>query len=538
MSPLNSLLNRFLFNPLRVLTAPFRIIFGWPWRMIGHPRRFWGMSLPTRVAVLLFLFLTALVITAGLLYWNWVGRADFWHFVASKGWLVAVLLIAIPLLAWQTVKLFLEGNVSSHPRIDAAWQEGLRALRANHLDLTRLPIFLVLGPHSPADADRLMDASGKKFPVCAIPEGRHPLRWYANERGVFLVCLDASCLAVVNTPQTSGGPRVDQTLQQQGGVTATLVSDGVPETRDDRPAMSEPALDESDLDVRGSIWGTLVAGIRNSLVPGGTRRSVGETPRTVLTREQKETSAKQLRHICQLIRRGRQPFCPLNGILTTVSWEVMQNSLIAGRELPEAVKQDLETVESTTEIRCPVTVLVTGLEAEKGFLELVRRVGPEKSRARFGRGFELSNTPTALNLEALAAHACGAFEDFVYRLFREPGGLGKLGNTQLYSLLCKIRSLSVRMRKVLASGFAQQSGGSRRILAGLYFAATGGSPDTRCFVEGVIDKMIDAEEEVEWSEPAIHADRRFLTAADVGMFVNTVLVIVIGVLVYKVVFSS
>ena len=107
--------------------------------------------------------------------------------------------------------------------------------------------------------------------------------------------------------------------------------------------------------------------------------------------------------------------------------------------------------------------------------------------------------------------------------------------SSLYGLLCKTRSrLTIRLKKLLANGFALEAADGRRMLAGLYFAATGSSPDTRCFVEGVMDKMLRSEEELQWTDRIVGEDRRFLTMADIGMFVNTLLVIaLVGLLVYE-----
>ncbi len=127
-------------------------------------------------------------------------------------------------------------------------------------------------------------------------------------------------------------------------------------------------------------------------------------------------------------------------------------------------------------------------------------------------------------METLAAHARGAYEDWVYQLFREPDGLAKPGNFQLYGLLCKIRSrLAERLRNVLINGFGRQPGENRLLLSGLYFAATGATADQRCFVRGVIGKMLDLDEEVEWSDQAWGSNRRFLWLAQLGMLFNVLL---------------
>lgn len=529
---LSNLLYR-LTAPLRWLTAPFRIVLGWPIRLVVNPGRLLGLSLPTRVALFLALFLVLLVATAVGAVILFPEAAEWQQFARpSLIALVAVLLISIPLIARQTVRLFIEGNVASHPRVDEAWREGITALKTNNLDLNRLPLFLVLGASDRAQMDAIMDHAGMKLLVRGVPEGRQPLRWYAGERGIVLACTEVGCLTLVSAPQPSSQP-AQHTLRPQG-VGETLVTGTMPVSgAGDAAAEGSPYA--STPEFSPSVWGTLVAGAKKTLVPGSDRDQLSPSSEAGLTRGQVEEQTQRLRHVCQLLRRARQPYCPINGVLTLISWQSVQNALLASRDIPEAVQHDLSTIDTATELSAPITALVTGMESEKGFLELVRRVGREKCRARFGKGFELTNAPTPSNMESLASQACGAFEEWVYRLFREPDGLNKPGNIQLYGLLCKTRSrLTIRLKKLLANGFALEAADGRRMLSGLYFAATGSSPDTRCFVEGVVDKMLRSEEELQWTDRIVGEDRRFLTMADIGMFVNTLLVIaLVGLLVYE-----
>ena len=77
---------------------------------------------------------------------------------------------------------------------------------------------------------------------------------------------------------------------------------------------------------------------------------------------------------------------------------------------------------------------------------------------------------------AFSSHACGAFEDWVYNLFRERDGLSKPGNARLYTLLCRIRSeLRSRLRNILLHGFSFDEGENRErekplLFNGCYFA--------------------------------------------------------------------
>ena len=139
------------------------------------------------------------------------------------------------------------------------------------------------------------------------------------------------------------------------------------------------------------------------------------------------------------------------------------------------------------------------------------------------------NPPIPEQVEAVATHACGAFEDWAYTLFREKDGLKKHGNTKLYSLLCKIRSqLSTRLTNILVEAHArdpERETADREALlfSGCYFAATGQTDDRQAFVKSVFDKLLEQEEELDWTEAALVEDERYRRMASVVMVVDILL---------------
>ena len=190
--------------------------------------------------------------------------------------------------------------------------------------------------------------------------------------------------------------------------------------------------------------------IRGTMVVGG-QAGAGDfeaegisaaAEKKVVRLDQHESGEQQrrLEYLCRLLRRLRQPLCPVNGVLTLLPFGLVQRSVPESTEVQRAVQRDTSTLLASLKARCPVTALVVGLEEESGFRELVRRVGRDRAVGqRFGKGFNLWNPPLPERLEAMTVHACGAFEDWVYTLFREKGSLSKPGNTSLFALLCKIR---------------------------------------------------------------------------------------------------
>jgi hypothetical protein len=243
----------------------------------------------------------------------------------------------------------------------------------------------------------------------------------------------------------------------------------------------------------------------------------------VLAPQDSAEQLQRLTYVCQLLRQARRPLCGINGVLTLLPFAAIDAGAAQAEELQRAVKSDLTTLQRALGLRCPVTALVTGLENERGFRELVRRVGRERARAqRFGRRFDVRSEATAAELAALCIHVCGAFEDWAYTLFREEGALTRPGNTRLYGLLCKVRChLKTRLSQLLAAGFGRDERAAATDdpieFSGCYFAATGPTEDRQAFVRGVFDKLVQEQEFVEWTRGALTRDARYLWLAYAGM---------------------
>lgn len=235
---------------------------------------------------------------------------------------------------------------------------------------------------------------------------------------------------------------------------------------------------------------------------------------------------QQLRYVGTLLRRARAPVCPMNGVLSLIAVESIHSTGAEMDEQQQAIRADLATLQFATQLRAPITALIVGLERERGFRELVRRVGKERaSTQRFGRKFDVRAYPTKEELAALSLHVCGAFEDWAYALFREENALTRPGNMRLYELLSKVRcGWKTRLSELLAGGFGCESGQSQRrdslLFSGCYLAATGDTPDRQAFAKGVIDKLKEEQELVEWSREAATGNRRQAMMASIGMLVT------------------
>ena len=221
--------------------------------------------------------------------------------------------------------------------------------------------------------------------------------------------------------------------------------------------------------------------------------------------------------------------CPVNGLLAWLPYDLILRGPREAIELERCVKRDMDALREGLMLRCPVTVLVVGMEEDAGFRELLRRVGRERGLGqRFGKGFSLWNPPLHERLTAVCLHACSAFEDWIYALFAERGSLSKPGNTKLFALLCNMRrNVQTRLAKIVANGFGFdpeiEPDHEPLLFGGLYFAATGETEDRQAFIKSVFDKLPEQQEEIEWTEPALREDGKYRTLALCAYVLDTLL---------------
>lgn len=530
----------FFHRLLDVATRPLRAVLSAPSRLLSGWQRVAGISLPARVAILVAFFLVVCVAVTLIAFYYTQDRS----FVRAKLTLtffsvIVVLLVLIPLVVYKALKLWLEGDVSPFPDIDRAWQAGLAELQRHGLYFSEIPLFLILGSAGEEHESSLFDASRLSLNVRQVPRGPAPLHWYANAEGIYLACGDACCLSRLaelaaeviaeEAPRPAAGSprspadRIRGTIvagdEDAGGASATT-SGPLPSPSAPRPG--GPA----------EIRGTMVVGSQTSF--DSTDAAPAEKRIVKLPQDEVALQSRRLQYVCRLIRRARDPLCPLNGILTLLPFGLIQRSVPESIEVQRAVQKDLSTLLHGLMVRCPVTAVVVGLEEESGFRELVQRVGRERAWGqRFGKGFSVWTPPLPDRMRALAAHACGSFEDWVYTLFRERGALSKPGNTKLYALLCKIRrSVHGRLADILAAAYGAQGDPEEPaeafFVGGCYFAATGPGEDRQAFVKGVFDKLPEQQEELQWTAAAYEKDQRYQTLSQLGLAVDALLLLALA----------
>src|SRR5690606_18781054 len=95
------------------------------------------------------------------------------------------------------LRLWLEGELSTFPDIDFAWQAGLNALAEHGISIGSTPLFLLIGSSDERQQRAIIDATGRTLSVTGVSEGPAALRWYADPDGIYLFASDASWLSAL-----------------------------------------------------------------------------------------------------------------------------------------------------------------------------------------------------------------------------------------------------------------------------------------------------------------------------------------------------
>lgn len=260
-------------------------------------------------------------------------------------------------------RLLTDPRDGSHPDIDDAWAEGLKALDAAGIDPTEVPLFVVIGKPRTDLAD-FFAATRLPFAVRAEPRALDaPVQVYATRDAVFVVCPGASVLC-----------RLADILVSQ--------------TKAATPAPRPAGFDLLDSPQRPL---DVLPGDAEVVVPeaGGTQvEALGEwLPRPGVTdvpavpTDEAARLAGRLKYLCRLIAERRRPFCPANGIVWLIPVAGTASEAIADRTAA-ACRADLLAAEAGPQVHCPAAAVVCDAQDLPGFRDLLRGLPDQLARER------------------------------------------------------------------------------------------------------------------------------------------------------------
>src|SRR5437867_4013127 len=305
--------------------------------------------------------------------------------------LLFLLVYILSWLGWWLWKL-LEPveEASDFPDIDEAWDEATKALEQGNIDITEVPLFLVVGK-SAAPEEAMFAAAQLNLTVKQSPRrGDAPLHVYANRDGLYVTCAGA-CLS---------GRQAETLAAGAGGIHSGLgggdsgLSGGSSEDmfRTVQPGglmkemqavlarAREQGRDPSDLTEEEKREIRALVG-QEEAQRGG--RKTGPRPQILKNAPEVEKYSARLRHICRLIVRDRRPFCPANGILFLVPFAGADTDEDAN-QTGGAIHQDLVNIRDVLRVHIPVFAMICDLEKANGFKEFLERFPADQRQRRVG----------------------------------------------------------------------------------------------------------------------------------------------------------
>jgi hypothetical protein len=446
-----------------------------------------------------------------------------------------IIYILFWLLWWLLKLLEPEEEYSRFPDIDTAWEEARGALNEAGIDLTKWPMFLLLGRPAAGEETLFQAAQFTLLVKYAPSRANAPLHVWATREAIYVTCTGASLLgrqATIFAEETedlsngSGGP----------------------------PAPPEPSTFALDRSIGGSIGlgempqevkrlqlllnkkkdGTLSEEERQELdrlsAPGGGRAAPGRRPRPLLLKnlEQVQEDTDRLEHLCRLLVRSRKPDSGVDGLLVLVPFAATDTEADA-TQTGEICQRDLAAARRGLGVHCPRLVMFCDLEKVPGFTEFITHFPKdERVQKRLGQRFpllpDLDEEQIPGMIQGGMSWVCHMlFPSLIYKFLRlegqEPDEITKemRGNYQLIQLMSQMRKRAPQLGRILVRGLATAQEGPS-LFGGGYLAATGRDADReQAFVAGVLNRLIQEQTYVSWTEETLAEDATYQRWAFYGI---------------------
>lgn len=461
-------------------------------------------------------------VLAGLWWLNgWLGLDQVVHApskILRQFWLPAVFAFGYASLAaaYATWRVVSEPDaVSPYPELDQAWRHACEALQRGGIAQRDKPLVLVIG--QPADATQALVEAAEINPTLgpAPTDSAVPIRVWANDEAIYLACQETSALSacsqsVAAQRRTRRTPVAERPAAVEQRLPAALrVGGGGPA---DWGWTDEGPTDEGSPDPASRTDGHSGSRI------GETRSAVaaGQRPyQPLLTAEQGEAALAQLDHLLALLRRDRSPGLPIDAVVVAVPCDAVDEDQRAV-ELANAVRSDLDAIQQTAGVRCPVLVLGSELHHVEGCGQLLHTLSTEQRRRLLGVSLPASERRSEAALrEAVDWLTESVTPAMCQRLLQiDADNTDYEENTELFRFQTAIAQRREALGEILSRGLAGD--GEAWPMVGLYLVATGDAlGGSQGFGTGVLSQLT-ASGGAMWTDEAIDRDRRQARWVTVG----------------------
>ncbi len=436
-------------------------------------------------------------------------------------------------MAWWLWHVATSPNEQSpFPELDAAWQEGLKALEQAKIDVLQTPVYLLVG----SSADRmagLTQATGWSWEVPQTPKrASAPLRLCATRDAIFIDLANVSASGAYVTRLLAEPP---QEVVSVPLAVAASAEDAVNATE----VGSHAAVATSTATRRTAQRGLEL--IEQSLALLETEKTSQAEVATHLDgvrvdEDELLAAQERLAHFCRLLADERAPFCPVNGVLTLIAWEATGTQATSNRTAV-LLDRDLQTINHELRVAAPRLAIVTDIDNADGGADLIARIPPDQRQRRFGVRFPRVAKSDRASWPRLAEEGVvwltrELLPALVYRVLRL--GVGDQveqdvwkGNAHIFSFLNAVREREARLVRLLQRGILPSLESAP--LGGLFFSANSADDDQQqAFLAGVMPQLLEMQNEVSWSSAALASDARARRWTVIGY---SLLTLVIGALI-------
>ncbi|QDS87371.1 hypothetical protein EC9_15490 [Rosistilla ulvae] len=470
--------------------------------------------------------------------------------------LVGCLLYAIAWSAWFVVyTLRMPAEKPLGGGIHSAWQESLHRFTAAGIDVSRTPLYLVLG--SPAGGVRdFFSASHTDLVVLpSAEEADQPIQVCGNRDAIYVCCREASLTGNFTRRAAASRQKLLETMGSDGGTgihrgpahvwqsgDGTNANPQSPAFAASAHAATEPsfekASDTGTLTATATLPRTASAGdmavdrmhetfaqieTLTADEPGQTAKSATILqPRTaklpMMRLEQSEALEllERLDGLCREIADIRQPFCPINGVVLMLPLDAA-DCIETADHVGMRIERDLNTIAAATQSSVSAQVVFCDLELCDGGQALLDRFPETQRHRRLGA---ILPAPPASEPDAGPASVDRAvrwicdelFPPLAYRLMARnlqdaaQDRILRQGNHAIHRVVDTMRQRRDGMSRLLRRSIAATAGNVR--LRGCFVAATGAAGATKhAFAEGVIPQILDIQNEVQWLPQRRQRDR-------------------------------
>jgi hypothetical protein len=511
-----------IFNIFYRITYPINYFLQFIGRFIPGGKSLSGISLATKVA--LTLWIPVLLGVSAAIWFVWRNPSAFNRAFSSPVMLGLVILLTLvfPIVIYWMVRLISTERIQLMPDIDEPWRQGVAELQRLGIDPQRMPLMLVLGTDDFESTRALHQDSYFKLELAGVPQGESFfLHWYAGAKAVFLHAKQVT-RASANLPSlrksqrlAGKGPAMEEAATIGGNDSIGSFATFQPtETGED----FAKSMEGGGFQAQGTLTGEEVP-FDMALTPNP---GINVSHLVESSLPNQAVLNERLTYLCGLLKKLRGDEVPIDGVVVVAPFKVVMDK---GAPFSSYIQEDLSQLRAELGSNFPVTVLISEMQEVEGFVNLAAGLGSVPQMARFGKGFNLENVPTADQMSLLARSACESFQQHIFQAYAKQTLDNQVSGKRLFRLLSRITTESVNK----ISAFLQRitlpppNVDPRDYLAitGCYFAATGKKELSEfVFLNGVVEKAISNCENTSWTAPTQRRDQIYKGWAGVCWFLS------------------